>query len=228
MRLEIIYSGFKVKKIVQSSEFYLFMTGVILAGGRNSRIGLNKAFLEIDGRRIIERTVEIYKKIFDEILIITNTPEDYRYLTQNVILSEVKNLKFKIYTDLIPNRGSLGGIYTGLHYSKSDYTFFSACDMPFLNEKVIRHIIKGAKDYDIIVPYFKHRLHPLHAVYSKKCLPVIKEMVEVERLKIKDLFSKFNVKRVTDIPITDLPTFFNINTLRDFKQADKMYSSLLA
>ncbi len=102
------------------------MTGVILAGGKNSRIGLNKAFLEIGGKKIIDRSVEIYKKVFDEILIITNTPEDYQYLTESVILSEAKNLKLKIYTDLIPHRGSLGGIYTGLHYSKSDYAFFSA------------------------------------------------------------------------------------------------------
>ena len=204
------------------------MTGVILAGGKNSRIGLNKAFLEIGGKRIIERTVEIYKKIFDNILIITNTPEDYQYLTESVILGEAKNLKLKIYTDLIPHRGSLGGIYTGLHYSKSDYAFFAACDMPFLNERVIRHIIKVARDYDIIVPYFKHRLHPLHAVYSKKCLPLIKVMVGKNRLKIKDLFLKCKVKRITDIPETKLPPFSNINTMRDFRRADKMYSSLQA
>ena len=202
------------------------MTGVILAGGKNSRIGLNKAFLEIGGKKIIDRTIEIYKKIFDEILIITNTPEDYQYLTESVILGEAKNLKLKIYTDLIPHRGSLGGIYTGLHYSKSDYAFFAACDMPFLNERVIRHIIKVARDYDIIVPYFKHRLHPLHAVYSKKCLPLIKVMVGKNRLKIKDLFLKCKVKRVMDIPQTKLPPFFNINTMRDFRRADKMYSSL--
>ena len=209
------------------------MTGVILAGGKNSRIGLNKAFLEIGGKKIIDRTIEIYKKIFDEILIITNTPEDYQYLTESVILSEAKNLKLKIYTDLIPHRGSLGGIYTGLYYSKSDYAFFAACDMPFLNERVIRHIIKVARDYDIIVPYFKHRLHPLHAVYSKKCLPIMREMVEKERLKIKDIISKakaspykVKVKRVTDIPETKPPPFFNINTIEDFKRADKMYSSL--
>ena len=198
------------------------MTGVILAGGKNSRIGLNKAFLEIGGKRIIDRTVEIYKKIFDEILIITNTLEDYQYLTESVILGEAKNLKLKIYTDLIPHRGSLGGIYTGLHYSKSDYAFFAACDMPFLNERVIRHIIKVARDYDIIVPYFKHRLHPLHAVYSKKCLPLIKVMVGKNRLKIKDLFLKCKVKRVMDIPQTKLPPFSNINTKENYKQAIKL------
>jgi len=186
------------------------MTGVILAGGRNSRIGQNKAFLEIGGKMIIERTIEIYKKIFDEILIITNTPEDYQYLG------------LKVYTDLIPNRGSLGGIYTGLHYSKSDYAFFAACDMPFLNERVIRHIIKGARDYDIIVPYYKHRLHPLHAVYSKRCLPIFKGMVEENRLKIKALFLKFRVKKIADIPETRLPPFSNINTKEDYKQAIKL------
>src|SRR3990170_4390246 len=190
------------------------MTGVILAGGKNSRIGLNKAFLEIGGKRIIDR--------IDEILIITNTPEDYQYLTESVILGEAKNLKLKIYTDLIPHRGSLGGIYTGLHYSKSDYAFFAACDMPFLNERVIRHIIKGARDYDIIVPYYKHRLHPLHAVYSKSCLEIFKGMVEENRLKIKALFLKFRVKKISDIPETRLPPFSNINTKEDYKQAIKL------
>ncbi|MBI3599336.1 MAG: molybdenum cofactor guanylyltransferase [Nitrospinae bacterium] len=199
------------------------MTGVILSGGRNSRIGLKKAFLEIEGKRIIDRTVEIYKKVFDEILIITNTPEDYQYLSPKFLMGDPK---LKIYTDLIPHRGSLGGIYTGLNYSKSEYAFFSACDMPFINEKVIRHIIKGArgngqgaKDYDIIVPYFKRRLHPLHAVYSKRCLQIFKEMAEEDRLKIKDLFSRFKVKRITDIPETKLPPFFNINTIEDYKKA---------
>jgi molybdopterin-guanine dinucleotide biosynthesis protein A len=200
------------------------MTGVILAGGKNSRIGFKKAFLEIGGKRIIDRSVEIYKKIFDEILIITNTPEDYQYLSKSVILGKEKNLKLKIYTDLIPNRGSLGGIYTGLYYSKSDYAFFSACDMPFLSEDVIRHIVlQASPDRDIIVPYFKRRLHPLHAVYSKRCLPIMKEMVEKNRLKIKDLFKEFNVQKFTDMPKTKLPPFFNINTTEDFRQAGKMY-----
>ncbi|MBI3584687.1 MAG: molybdenum cofactor guanylyltransferase [Nitrospinae bacterium] len=196
------------------------MTGVILAGGRNSRIGLKKAFLEIGGKRIIDRTAEIYKRIFKEILIISNTPHEYKYLG------------VKVYTDLIPHRGSLGGIYTGIYYLKSDCVFFAACDMPFLDEKVIRHIISKTDDYDVIVPYFKHRLHPLHAVYSKRCLPAIKNMVVGERLKIKDLFSKSNrlkIKRITDIPETKPSPFFNINTTKDYKQAinlERLYAGL--
>ncbi|OGV98957.1 MAG: hypothetical protein A3I04_05595 [Nitrospinae bacterium RIFCSPLOWO2_02_FULL_39_110] len=192
------------------------MTGAILVGGMNSRIGLKKAFLEIGEKRIIDRTVEIYRSIFDEIIIITDTPEDYRYL------------KLKTYTDLTPHRGSMGGIYTGLFYSKSDYTFFTACDMPFINENVINQIISEAKgDYDIIVPYFKHRLHPLHAVYSMRCMETFKIMVEEQRLKIKDIFLKFRVKRVADIAEIEPPPFFNINTMEDFKQAGKIYSAWL-
>lgn len=192
------------------------MTGAILAGGMNSRIGLKKAFLEIGGKRIIDRIAEIYRSIFDEIIIITDTPEDYRYL------------KLKAYTDLIPHRGSMGGIYTGLFYSKSDYTFFTACDMPFINENVINQIISEAKgDYDVIVPYFKHRIHPLHAVYSMRCMETFKIMVEEQRLKIKDIFLKFRVKRVADIAEIKPPPFFNINTMEDFKQAGKIYSAWL-
>ncbi|MBI4377667.1 MAG: molybdenum cofactor guanylyltransferase [Nitrospinae bacterium] len=207
------------------------MTGVILAGGRNSRIGLKKALLEIGGKRIIDRTAEIYKKIFDEILIITKTPEDYKYLG------------LKVYADLIPQTSSLIGIYTGLYYSSSDYSFFASCDMPFLEERVIRHqlsklqdkpsisshdtSLKGEENYDIIIPYFKHRLHPLHAIYSKRCLENIKEMIEEDRMRLKDLLSRKKVKRVMDIPETRLNPFFNINTMKDYLRADKMYLSPL-
>jgi molybdopterin-guanine dinucleotide biosynthesis protein A len=224
------------------------MTGVILAGGRNSRIGIKKALLEIGGKRIINRTAEIYKKIFNEILIITKAPEDYLYLKDdfmnlNSSPAFSSQQEFRIYTDLDTHASSLVGIYTGLYYSKSNYTFFAACDMPFLDERVIWHIISQLNggqvelsphksselegNYDVIIPYFKHRLHPLHAVYSRRCLKIMEEMIGERRLKIKDLLSKLKVKRVTDIPETRLNPFFNINTMKNYLQADKMYLSSL-
>ncbi|MCX8012226.1 MAG: NTP transferase domain-containing protein, partial [Desulfobacterota bacterium] len=76
------------------------MTGVILAGGGSTRMGKNKAFIEIGGKRIIDRTVSLFQEIFDEVLLVTNNPLDYM------------ELNVRIVTDLIPGKGSLGGIYT--------------------------------------------------------------------------------------------------------------------
>ena len=90
------------------------MTGIILAGGKNSRMGTNKAFLEIDGSRLIDKTINIYRKIFSEIIIVTNDPLSYIEFTDAAIV-----------TDIYKGKGPLGGIYTGLFYSKNNYAFIS-------------------------------------------------------------------------------------------------------
>ena len=144
------------------------MTGVILAGGENKRIGRKKALLEIGGGKIIDRSVGVYKKIFDEILIITNTMEDYAYLG------------LPMFKDINPGKGSMGGIYTGLVNAASERVFFSACDMPFIDPQVISRVI-GEENYDIVVPLYGGRLHPLMAVYTKSCLPVMEEAMKENR-----------------------------------------------
>ena len=82
--------------------------GIILAGGKNTRMGVNKAFLEINGTRMIDKTIDIYSRLFSEILIITNDPLPYLEFTRAAIV-----------TDIYKGKGPLGGIYTGLFYSKN-------------------------------------------------------------------------------------------------------------
>lgn len=187
------------------------MTGVVLAGGKSSRMGVNKAFIEFEGKRLIETTVGCLKALFPEVLIIANDPPRYAYLGVKVI------------PDLIPDSGSLGGIYTGLSVACYPSGFFVACDMPFLNVELIKLLIGEAEGWDVVVPRVGGELQPLHAVYAKSCLPLIKESIDASVLKIARFFPKAKVKIIEEPVLRavdpDLLGFVNVNTPLELEQA---------
>jgi len=187
------------------------VTGIILSGGRSNRLGgINKAFIEVRGERLIERTLRIYRDLFAEILIVTNTPLDY--------------LEFdvKIVTDIIPGKASLGGIYTGLFFANSEYAFVTACDMPFLNAQFIQFMMEKTGQHDIIVPRSADGPQPLHAIYSRNLLKPVRRLIDTDHLKITELFKK---QKVLEIP-REVSLFFdpeerlfmNINTPEDLEK----------
>jgi molybdopterin-guanine dinucleotide biosynthesis protein A len=180
------------------------MTGIILSGGKNTRMGANKAFLTVEGKRLIDRTVGIYRPLFSEIILITNEP--LLYLDEDVT----------IVTDLVRHKGPLMGIYTGLFYASSDHIFVTACDMPFLNPEFIQYMIDQTGDADIVVPAFAGALEPLHAIYSKRCMGSIRRLFEEDRLKItgfyKDMKPKIIAEEVMKPFDPEGRMFANINT----------------
>jgi molybdopterin-guanine dinucleotide biosynthesis protein A len=178
------------------------MTGIILSGGKNFRMGENKAFLKVRGERIIERTVGIFRKIFKETIIVTNDP--LAYLEFDV----------KIATDIFPGKGPLGGLYTGLFFSSFGFAFVTSCDMPFLNSEFILYMKKHEKNYDILVPSPADGIQPLHAVYSKRCLHPIKKLIEKDLLKIRGFY-----KHCKYIEIPD-------SIIRSFDEEGKMFLNL--
>lgn len=185
------------------------MTGVILSGGRNSRMGgTNKAFLEVAGRRIIEGTVGLLKEIFQEVIIVTNTP--LAYLDLNVTL----------VTDILPDKGPLGGLYTGLFWASHPRAFVCACDMPFLDSRFIEYMAAQAPPYDIVVPATVEAREPLHAIYGKGCLPAIKHNLDRERFKIVDFYKGHRTLTIIpDIIEKFAPVdkmFLNLNSYDDF------------
>ena len=189
------------------------MTGVILAGGKSKRIGTNKAFLEINGRKIIDRVVDVFQETFDEVILVTNSPLEYLHLN------------LRIVTDLFPNRGSLGGIYTGLFFSSFQHIFVSACDMPFLNQGFIRYMKSKVDNFDVVVPCSSDGLQPLHAIYSKRCSRNIESLINAQNLKIVNFYPKVRVKKISAQEILTFDPhqsiFFNINTPEDLEKAIK-------
>ena len=189
------------------------MTGIILAGGKNRRIGTNKAFLVVNGARIIDRTVRIFKNIFAEVIIVTNEP--LAYLDQNVTL----------VTDIFPDKGALGGLYSGLFFASREWAFVCACDMPFINNHFIEYMIRQVGSYDIVSADAGDGLQPMHAVYNKKILPEMKSMLDQEKLKIACLYKSSRTLTIRgDVLDTFDPgrkMFLNVNTYNDLQTITK-------
>jgi molybdopterin-guanine dinucleotide biosynthesis protein A len=185
------------------------MTGVILSGGKNRRMGENKAFLPVNGERLIDRTVRLFHAVFKEVIIVTSSPSDY--LDQDAVIA----------TDILPEKGALGGIYTGLFYARYEYAFVAACDMPFMNRAFLEQMISQTTGYDIIVPAPPDGLQPLHAVYARRCLPVIRGLIERDRLKISGFYPGHRLLTISPEIIRSFDPegriFLNVNTPEDLR-----------
>ena len=187
------------------------MTGIILAGGKNSRMGTNKAFLKIDGIRLINNILAVYKNIFSEIIIVTNDPLSYTEFSDSIVV-----------TDIYKEKGALGGIYTGLFYATYDYSFVAACDMPFLNEDFIIYLTGQIGKHDIIVPELSEGFQPLHAIYSRNCLSHIKKLLIADKFKITGFYKEVRLLSIPEEKIKpfnkDGHLFLNVNTWKDLEK----------
>lgn len=185
------------------------MTGIILSGGRNRRMGANKAFLTVEGERLIDRTVRIFRSVFQEVIIVTTCPEDY--LDQEAA----------IVTDILPGKGALGGIYTGLFWAREEYAFVAACDMPFLNRAFLEYMIGQTPGCDIVIPACDEGPQSLHAIYSRRCLPVIRGLIDREKLKITGFYPGHSVRQIPLEVIRSFDPqgrmFINVNTPEDLR-----------
>jgi len=189
------------------------MTAVILAGGKSSRMGSNKAFLKLKGKTFIELQIELLREMFDEIFISANTPSEYEYLN------------LPIFKDVYPDKGPLGGIYTSLINSSSFYTFMLACDMPFVEPELIKHLKDLTNEYDVVIPKSEKGLEPLHAFYSKKCIDPIKRELDGNNLRIISFFPHVNVKIVELDNLISWNSFKNsiknLNTREEYEDVIK-------
>jgi len=184
------------------------VTGIILAGGRNRRIATNKALLTVGDRSIIATTLETMAPIFEETLIVTNQPEEYAFLDVTTV------------GDVFPQKGPLGGLYSGLTASKSEHNFVVACDMPFLNSRLILYMLQSIGGCDVVVPLLEAGLEPLHAVYSKACLGPILAHLNKGDLRVQSFYGDVRTNYIRQAEIErfdpELKAFFNINCREDF------------
>jgi molybdopterin-guanine dinucleotide biosynthesis protein A len=179
---------------------------VILSGGLNSRMaGRNKAFLEVGGEPIVNRLLTSLKPLFEEIILVTRQPHLYA------------DLPVQIVEDIYKDRSSLTGIHAALVNARSAFGFVVPCDTPFLKPAVIRLLLDAVEPrWDAVVPILGDHYEPLCAIYSKRCLPVVEEMLDSGDYKIINLFNRMRVKFLSAdrIKAVDpgLLSFFNVNT----------------
>ena len=186
------------------------VSGVILAGGKSTRYGKNKALVEINGVPLIERVIQTIRPLFQDLILITNTPETYAHLG------------FPMYADIIKGLGPIGGIYTGLSVLSGDAGFFVACDMPRLNRDLIAHMVMERGRFDVVVPRISGMMEALHAIYGKGCLPFVKKLIEVQEYQTIRIFNQVSVRYIEEDEIRgfdpQLRSFLNINRPEELKR----------
>lgn len=191
-------------------------TGVILAGGKNSRLpGEKKTFRRVGADMMLTSIHGLFSTLFKEVIVVVNDPRDFIGWDMMVV------------TDIHPSRCALAGLHAGLFYASNPWAYVTACDVPFANEQVIQYLIdQREQGVEVIVPRTDDGLEPLAALYSRQCIPLIETNLEKKILMIKKFFRK---KKIKEISVSDLKKLdpsmrfmFNVNTPEDLKTARSM------
>jgi molybdopterin-guanine dinucleotide biosynthesis protein A len=190
---------------------------IVLAGGKGLRLGRDKALETVDGQSLLQWVVTRLSSFSDEIIIVTAKGES---------LPQFRNLRFRIVADAYPGRGSLVGLATGLAASRAHYNLVVACDMPFLNQALLRYMLGLKAGFELVIPRLAGLVEPLHAVYTKSCLAPIEQMLEQGNMKINALFGLVKVRYVEADEIDRFDprhlSFFNVNTRADLERAQQL------
>lgn len=184
------------------------ITGIVLAGGKSSRMGQDKGLLPLQGKPMVQWVLDALTPCVDHIIIVANEPA-------------YAQLGYPTATDLIANAGPAGGIYTGLKASETALNFIVSCDMPFIRPEAICFLLEQAEDTAITLPMAAGRLQPLFGVYAKSCASGFEQQIRMGRLKLQLLVKQFRLKCVAmDAQLQRYPHLFqNINTRQEFTLA---------
>ena len=188
---------------------------IILAGGKSVRLGHDKVLEEIGDRSLLEQVISQIGSFSSEIIVVTAEERTFPQLDSYT--------KLKVVVDIFPGKGSLGGIYSGLVTSDSFYNLVVACDMPFLNQNLLRYMIEVSDGFDFVIPRVNNLFEPLHAVYSKNCVAPMEFILKQGRKVIIELFNFVKVRYVETEEVDRFDpqhlSFFNINTKEDLELA---------
>jgi molybdopterin-guanine dinucleotide biosynthesis protein A len=193
------------------------VTGIILADGKNPKLGGNKGTELIDGVPVIERVIKVLKPITNRIILVTGG-DDITYST-------VKGVE--IVADNYRVKSPLTGIYTGLCCSHSKANIVVTCDMPFLNPALLEHMVKILPSFEAIVPRWPNlQKEPLHAVYSLACMPTMKKHLDTNRYSIIRVLKEMHVLHLNKRGFAELDpeflSFMNLNDQADVDLANKI------
>ncbi|BFU93892.1 MAG: putative molybdenum cofactor guanylyltransferase [Nitrospira sp.] len=194
------------------------VTGILLAGGKSRRMGEDKRFVEIGTRTLLERSLDILRSVFQDVMIVI--AQDSPELPSVVPVAR----------DLVADCGSLGGLYTGLKRARTSRIFVVACDMPFFNQETVRYFVDLKGEADIVMAKLDNGWHPMHALYGRRCLPVMESLMAAKDLRIhrlvEDPVLKSHVVTAEDLKLIDPDgrAFVNINTPADLESARSIFA----
>jgi len=189
------------------------LTGIVLAGGQSRRMGRNKALMALEGQTLIGRVLDKVSSLCDELIISANDADLYAGLPARVV------------PDIVPRRGALSGIHAGLSAMRNEMALVVACDMPFLNLRLLRYMIVIAPGYDVIVPRVGGSYEPLHAMYSVNCIAPIAQLMDQGPRRVIDFYKHVQVREVAQDKIALFEaelSFVNVNTPQEWVDAQRL------
>jgi len=178
-------------------------TGVILTGGKSSRMGQDKALMILDGKPMARRVANTLAPFCDEILVSSN-------LDAHAVFGD------RLVGDTFTNCGPLSGLYSALSAAKNNEILVLSCDVPFVSGQIIHSLLDHAVIFDAIVARCDQQIHPLIAVYRKSALETIESSLQIKQLKMLACLEKMNVHYV-DFPVSLAQHFENLNSPEDLK-----------
>jgi len=209
---EPLQTPFPPGRTIASSQEGAPLTGIVLAGGQSRRYGKNKALVALDGIPLIERVCRVLKRVADPVIVSTNDPDLFRFLGLPMV------------RDRIPGLGPLSGIHAGLSVMPGEAALFVACDMPHLNDDLIRFMAASRGDSDAVVPRVSGLPEPLHAIYGKTCLAPVSRVIKNGEHRIVSFFPDIRITYIEEDQIRrfdpNLDVFANINRPEELKLAE--------
>jgi len=192
---------------------------IVLAGGQSERLGRDKSLLQINGQSLLELTVSKLAPLSDDLVVVTN--DETRF--------EEMALPVRYVPDVRRGVGSLMGVYSGLKAARHSRALAVACDMPFLNLPLLRHMMSLVEGYDVVVPQLGSFYEPLHAFYGKECLPAMGRLLQQNRRQIIAFFPDVRVRYVSESEIDRFDpqrlAFVNVNSPEDWERVQALLSS---
>lgn len=191
------------------------ITGIILAGGKSSRMGKDKALSDFKGNPLIYYAIETLKPLCGNLILSANQPsENYKAFGLPVVSDEIKNV------------GPMGGILTCLKHSETQHNLIISCDTPFVGSDLFMHLLSEVENYQVVVPSHETFLiEPLNAYYNTNIIGAMEQSIRNGNYKLMDFFKKVRFKSVEineKLPFFKEHLFLNINTLQDMDQAKSM------
>lgn len=180
------------------------ITGIILAGGKSSRMGTDKGLLPLYGESFMQHIIKALQPCVSSIIIITNN-------------DEYKSLNLPVYHDLVKNIGPVGGIYSGLKKTVTEKNIIVSCDIPFVSTAMFKFLIKNAKTGDCCIPSHRGNLEPLCAVYKKSLLTHFEESIAKKIYKMHEVlaFIQPHIVNIENELFYNSRLLANINTPAD-------------
>jgi molybdopterin-guanine dinucleotide biosynthesis protein A len=188
---------------------YESLTGIILVGGASQRMGRNKAFLELNGRALINLVIDRMAQICAEVLVVAGDARPYGSLGVPVVVDRFHGV------------GVLGGLHAGIEAATHELTIAVGCDMPFLNPDLLRAFAIWATGFDVVVLRQGENVEPLHAAYRRTCIPPMESVIRADQRRVISFFPRVRVRYVTTEDVTpfdpDLRSFRNVNTPEEWE-----------